>query len=92
MGSSTFRKAASLDELLYTCIEMFDEKGDLNDNNLLPRMVLLMHRWYLSSTELAGKLLSIYPLFTARKTAIISYVQYGITSLTAKVMIWFRRA
>ncbi|XP_071996936.1 ras guanyl-releasing protein 3 [Engystomops pustulosus] len=60
MGSSTFRKAASLDELLYTCIEMFDEKGDLNDNNLLPRMVLLMHRWYLSSTELAGKLLSIY--------------------------------
>ncbi|XP_077139126.1 ras guanyl-releasing protein 3 [Ranitomeya variabilis] len=60
MGSSTFRKAATLDELLYTCIGMFDEKGDLNDNNLLPRNVLLMHRWYLSSTELAGKLLSIY--------------------------------
>ncbi|CAJ0951127.1 unnamed protein product [Ranitomeya imitator] len=46
MGSSTFRKAATLDELLYTCIGMFDEKGDLNDNNLLPRNVLLMHRWY----------------------------------------------
>ncbi|XP_075194263.1 ras guanyl-releasing protein 3 isoform X2 [Anomaloglossus baeobatrachus] len=60
MGSSTFRKAATLDDLLYTCIGMFDEKGDLNDNNLLPRNVLLMHRWYLSSTELAGKLLSIY--------------------------------
>ncbi|XP_075720549.1 ras guanyl-releasing protein 3 isoform X3 [Rhinoderma darwinii] len=60
MGSSTFRKAATLDELLYTCIEMFEEKGNLTDNNLLPRTVLLMHRWYLSSTELAGKLLSIY--------------------------------
>ncbi|XP_053567842.1 ras guanyl-releasing protein 3 [Bombina bombina] len=60
MGSTTPKKAATLDELLYTCIEMFDEKGDLISNNLLPRIVLLMHRWYLSSTELAGKLLSIY--------------------------------
>ncbi|KAM4772259.1 ras guanyl-releasing protein 3 [Rhinophrynus dorsalis] len=60
MGSATLKKAATLDELLYTCIEMFDEKRE-PDNNLLPRTVLLMHRWYLSSTELAGKLLSIYP-------------------------------
>ncbi|MEE6475147.1 hypothetical protein FKM82_010641 [Ascaphus truei] len=59
MGSTTLRKAATLDELLYTCIEMFDEKGDINTTQL-PRTVLLMHRWYLSSTELAGKLLSIY--------------------------------
>ncbi|XP_075452741.1 ras guanyl-releasing protein 3 isoform X3 [Ascaphus truei] len=59
MGSTTLRKAATLDELLYTCIEMFDEKSDINTTQL-PRTVLLMHRWYLSSTELAGKLLSIY--------------------------------
>ncbi|KAK9411870.1 ras guanyl-releasing protein 3 [Crotalus adamanteus] len=38
---------------------MFDDKGELNGNNL-PRTFLLMHRWYLSSTELANKLLYIY--------------------------------
>ncbi|XP_070590247.1 ras guanyl-releasing protein 3 isoform X2 [Erythrolamprus reginae] len=35
------------------------DKGELNGNNL-PRTFLLMHRWYLSSTELANKLLSQY--------------------------------
>ncbi|XP_067395202.1 ras guanyl-releasing protein 3 isoform X3 [Emydura macquarii macquarii] len=59
MGSNTIGKAATLDELLNTCIEMFDNKGDLGTSHL-PRTVLLMHRWYLPSTELAGKLLSIY--------------------------------
>ncbi|EDL38446.1 RAS, guanyl releasing protein 3, isoform CRA_a [Mus musculus] len=59
MGSNGLGKAATLDELLSTCIEMFDDNGDLNDS-YLPRIVLLMHRWYLSSTELAGKLLCMY--------------------------------
>ncbi|KAF5913080.1 hypothetical protein HPG69_009031 [Diceros bicornis minor] len=36
-----------------------DDNGELN-NSYLPRIVLLMHRWYLSSTELAEKLLCIY--------------------------------
>ncbi|XP_060100359.1 ras guanyl-releasing protein 3 isoform X2 [Heteronotia binoei] len=58
MGSSTLGKAATLDELLSTCIQMFDHKEELNNN--LPRTFLLMHRWYLPSTELAGKLLSLY--------------------------------
>nr|XP_034370415.1 ras guanyl-releasing protein 3 isoform X3 [Arvicanthis niloticus] len=59
MGSNGLGKAATLDELLSTCIEMFDDNGELNDS-YLPRIVLLMHRWYLSSTELAGKLLCMY--------------------------------
>ncbi|XP_040586912.1 ras guanyl-releasing protein 3 isoform X1 [Mesocricetus auratus] len=59
MGSSGLGKAATLDELLNTCVEMFDDNGDLNDS-YLPRIVLLMHRWYLSSTELAEKLLCMY--------------------------------
>lgn len=59
MGSSGLGKAATLDELLSTCIEMFDDNGELN-NSYLPRIVLLMHRWYLSSTELAGRLLCMY--------------------------------
>ncbi|XP_069464012.1 ras guanyl-releasing protein 3 isoform X1 [Ambystoma mexicanum] len=59
MGSSTLGKAATLDELLHTCIEMFDQMGKLGSHHL-PRIILLMHRWYLSSTELASKLLSMY--------------------------------
>ncbi|XP_025072529.1 ras guanyl-releasing protein 3 isoform X1 [Alligator sinensis] len=59
MGSNTLGKAATLDDLLNTCIEMSDDKGGLGTAHL-PRTFLLMHRWYLSSTELAGKLLSIY--------------------------------
>ncbi|MGH0153155.1 UNVERIFIED_CONTAM: hypothetical protein FKN15_043390 [Acipenser sinensis] len=60
MGSSTLGKAATLDKLLNACIEAFDDNGELSSSQL-PRTVLLMHRWYLTSTELAGKLLLIYP-------------------------------
>nr|XP_009684966.1 PREDICTED: ras guanyl-releasing protein 3 isoform X4 [Struthio camelus australis] len=59
MGSNTLGKAATLDELLNACIEMFDDKGNRCSSHL-PRTFLLMHRWYLPSTELAGKLLSTY--------------------------------
>uniref|UniRef100_A0A669CIP2 N-terminal Ras-GEF domain-containing protein n=1 Tax=Oreochromis niloticus TaxID=8128 RepID=A0A669CIP2_ORENI len=60
MGSSTLGKAASLDALLNECIHGFDDSGDLQGNPL-PRIVLLMHRWYVTSSELAQKLLMIYP-------------------------------
>ncbi|XP_054456166.1 ras guanyl-releasing protein 3 isoform X2 [Anoplopoma fimbria] len=59
MGSSTFGKAASLDALLNECIHAFDDNGDLKAN-LLPRTLLLMHRWYITSSELAEKLLMMY--------------------------------
>ncbi|KAJ8359595.1 hypothetical protein SKAU_G00161200 [Synaphobranchus kaupii] len=59
MGSSTLGKAASLDQLLDACIQAFDDNGGLA-NRQLPRTMLLMHRWYVTSTELAGKLLMMY--------------------------------
>ncbi|XP_077350861.1 ras guanyl-releasing protein 3 isoform X2 [Festucalex cinctus] len=58
MGSSTLGKAASLDALLNECIHAFDDNGELQAH--LPRMLLLMHRWYVSSSELARKLLMMY--------------------------------
>uniref|UniRef100_A0A665UBA4 RAS guanyl releasing protein 3 (calcium and DAG-regulated) n=1 Tax=Echeneis naucrates TaxID=173247 RepID=A0A665UBA4_ECHNA len=63
MGSSTLGKAASLDVLLEECIQAFDDCGELQAN-LLPRSLLLMHRWYVTSSDLAGKLLMIYPRAT----------------------------
>ncbi|XP_039995610.1 ras guanyl-releasing protein 3 isoform X2 [Xiphias gladius] len=59
MGSSTLGKAASLDVLLNECLQEFDDNGELQAN-LLPRSLLLMHRWYVTSSELAGKLLMMY--------------------------------
>ncbi|XP_028459365.1 ras guanyl-releasing protein 3 isoform X1 [Perca flavescens] len=59
MGSSTLGKAASLDALLNECIHAFDDNGELQAN-LIPRSLLLMHRWYITSSELAGKLLMMY--------------------------------
>ncbi|XP_046885258.1 ras guanyl-releasing protein 3 [Hypomesus transpacificus] len=59
MGSSTLGKAVPLNTLLDACIQAFDDNGELQSNQL-PRTVLLMHRWYVTSTELAGKLLIMY--------------------------------
>ncbi|XP_026165462.1 ras guanyl-releasing protein 3 isoform X2 [Mastacembelus armatus] len=59
MGSATLGKAASLDTLLNECIQAFDDDGELQAN-LLPRTLLLMHRWYVTSSELVGKLLIMY--------------------------------
>ncbi|KAM8852815.1 ras guanyl-releasing protein 3 isoform 2-T2 [Synchiropus picturatus] len=59
MGSSTLGKAASLDALLDECIQAFDEDGELRASQL-PRSLLMMHRWYVTSSELAGKLLMMY--------------------------------
>ncbi|XP_056147518.1 ras guanyl-releasing protein 3 [Lampris incognitus] len=59
MGSPTLGKAAPLDVLIDECIHAFDDNGELK-GNLLPRILLLMHRWYVTSTELAGKLLMMY--------------------------------
>lgn len=42
MGLSGFGKVVILDELLYICIEMFDDNGELNNSYLL-RIVLLMY-------------------------------------------------
>ncbi|XP_060687304.1 ras guanyl-releasing protein 3 [Hemiscyllium ocellatum] len=59
MGSINIGKAATLNELLHASIDTIDNEGEMT-NSQVPRMVLLMHRWYLPSTELAGKLLLMY--------------------------------
>ncbi|EDM02825.1 RAS, guanyl releasing protein 3 (predicted), isoform CRA_a [Rattus norvegicus] len=88
MGSNGLGKAATLDELLSTCIEMFDDNGELNDS-YLPRIMLLMHRWYLSSTELAGKLLCMYRNASGEscdefRLKICYFMRYWITKFPAE--------
>ncbi|XP_040206740.1 ras guanyl-releasing protein 3 isoform X2 [Rana temporaria] len=66
-----------------------NERGNLHHNNLLPRIILLMHRWYLSSTELAGKLLSIYQNATGENCDILQlktchFMRYWILEFPAE--------
>ncbi|XP_042296793.1 RAS guanyl-releasing protein 2 isoform X2 [Sceloporus undulatus] len=52
-------KGCTVDELLHGCIEGFDDEGKVRDPQLV-RMFLMMHPWYIPSSELAAKLLQIY--------------------------------
>ncbi|XP_061461627.1 RAS guanyl-releasing protein 2 isoform X1 [Rhineura floridana] len=52
-------KGCTVDELLHGCIEAFDDEGKVRDPQLV-RMFLMMHPWYIPSSELAAKLLQIY--------------------------------
>ncbi|XP_067328625.1 RAS guanyl-releasing protein 2 [Anolis sagrei] len=52
-------KGCTVDQLLHGCIEAFDDEGKVRDPQLV-RMFLMMHPWYIPSSELATKLLQIY--------------------------------
>ncbi|XP_062868288.1 RAS guanyl-releasing protein 2 isoform X2 [Trichomycterus rosablanca] len=56
MESVLLDQAVSVDELVDACIKAFDDEGSLNDASLV-RMFLMMHPWYLSSSDFAKKLL-----------------------------------
>ncbi|KAG9259889.1 RAS guanyl-releasing protein 2-like isoform X2 [Astyanax mexicanus] len=49
-------ESATVDELVDACIQAFDDTGKLKDSSVV-RMFLMMHPWYLPSTDLAKKLL-----------------------------------
>ncbi|KAK2506654.1 hypothetical protein MC885_011339 [Smutsia gigantea] len=53
-------KGCTVEELLRGCIEAFDDSGKVRDPQLV-RMFLMMHPWYIPSSQLAAKLLHIYP-------------------------------
>uniref|UniRef100_A0A3Q2ZP41 RAS guanyl releasing protein 2 n=1 Tax=Kryptolebias marmoratus TaxID=37003 RepID=A0A3Q2ZP41_KRYMA len=61
MESILSEQSATVDELVEACIQAFDEKGALKDASLV-RMFLMMHPWYIPSTEMAKKLVLKYPL------------------------------
>ncbi|KAK5599676.1 RAS guanyl-releasing protein 2 [Crenichthys baileyi] len=55
MESVLSEQSATVDELVEACIQAFDEKGILKDASLV-RMFLMMHPWYIPSTDMAKKL------------------------------------
>ncbi|KAG7465230.1 hypothetical protein MATL_G00174170 [Megalops atlanticus] len=86
MEPSSLDQSATVDELVEACIQAFDEAGALKDASLL-RMFLMMHPWYLPSTDLAHKLLlkSQEGSCTAEvRTRICHLVKYWISEFPAE--------
>ncbi|KAJ8246798.1 hypothetical protein GJAV_G00255510 [Gymnothorax javanicus] len=86
MESPTQDQSATVDELVDTCIHAFDDQGSLKDSSQV-RMFLMMHPWYLPSTDLAHKLLlkSQAENCTAElRTKICHLVKYWISEFPAE--------
>ncbi|XP_015254035.1 PREDICTED: RAS guanyl-releasing protein 2 [Cyprinodon variegatus] len=79
-------QSATVDELLEACIQAFDEKGVLKDASLV-RMFLMMHPWYIPSTDMANKLVLKSQEETCteeRRTRICHLVKYWISEFPAE--------
>ncbi|XP_064181856.1 RAS guanyl-releasing protein 2-like isoform X1 [Anguilla rostrata] len=86
MESPTQDQSATVDELVDACIQAFDDKGSLKEPSQV-RMFLMMHPWYLPSTELARMLLqkSQTENCTAElRTKICHLVKYWISEFPAE--------
>ncbi|XP_039677482.1 RAS guanyl-releasing protein 2-like isoform X4 [Perca fluviatilis] len=86
MESILSEQSAAVDELVEASIQAFDESGTLKDASLV-RMFLMMHPWYIPSTDLAKKLVlkSQEDSSTAeRRTRICHLVKYWISEFPAE--------
>ncbi|KAM4714877.1 RAS guanyl-releasing protein 2-like isoform 2-T2 [Anableps anableps] len=94
MESILSEQSATVDELVEACIQAFDEKGTLKDASLV-RMFLMMHPWYIPSTDMAKKLVLQYlhlnfarsqeeSCTEQRRTRICHLVKYWISEFPAE--------
>ncbi|XP_078792575.1 RAS guanyl-releasing protein 2 isoform X2 [Oryzias latipes] len=86
MEPTTSEQSASVDELVEGCIQAFDDKGTLKDDSLV-RMFLMMHPWYIPSTEMAKKLVLKSQEETCsseRRTKICHLIKYWISEFPAE--------
>ncbi|XP_030194503.1 RAS guanyl-releasing protein 2 isoform X1 [Gadus morhua] len=86
METTSTEQAATVEDLVESCIQAFDEKGALKDSSVV-RMFLMMHPWYLPSTDMAKRLVlkSQEESCTAElRTRICHLVKYWISEFPAE--------
>ncbi|XP_026090403.1 RAS guanyl-releasing protein 2-like [Carassius auratus] len=86
MESVSSDQPASVDELVEACIKAFDNEGVLKEASLV-RLFLTMHPWYLSSSDLAKKLLhksQEQDCSANRQSQICHLVKYWISEFPAE--------
>uniref|UniRef100_A0A667Y4G7 RAS guanyl releasing protein 2 n=1 Tax=Myripristis murdjan TaxID=586833 RepID=A0A667Y4G7_9TELE len=79
MEAGSSEQSATVDELVEACIQAFDEKGTLKDAAPV-RMFLMMHPWYIPSTDMAKKLVLKYPSLVP----ICHLIKYWISEFPAE--------
>ncbi|XP_067280197.1 RAS guanyl-releasing protein 2 [Pseudorasbora parva] len=86
MESVSSDQSASVDELVEACIKAFDNEGVLRETFPV-RMFLTMHPWYLSSSDLAEKLMlksQEQDCSANRQSQICHLVKYWISEFPAE--------
>ncbi|CAL9694516.1 unnamed protein product [Knipowitschia caucasica] len=86
MESILSEQSAPVDELVEACIQAFDEKGALKDAAVV-RMFIMMHPWYIPSTDLAHKLVlksQEESCCAERRTRIVHLLKYWISEFPAE--------
>ncbi|KAK7910182.1 hypothetical protein WMY93_014866 [Mugilogobius chulae] len=86
MESILSEQSATVDELVEACVQAFDEKGALKDASLV-RMFIMMHPWYIPSTDLANKLVlksQEESCSAQRRTRIVHLLKYWISEFPAE--------
>ncbi|KAK7130969.1 hypothetical protein R3I94_016192 [Phoxinus phoxinus] len=86
MESVSSDQSASVDELVEACIKAFDNDGALKETFLV-RMFLTMHPWFLSSSDLAKKLMhksQEQDCSANRQSQICHLVKYWISEFPAE--------
>ncbi|XP_019718806.1 RAS guanyl-releasing protein 2 isoform X2 [Hippocampus comes] len=86
MEPATCEQSTTVDDLVEACIQAFDEKGALVDPSLV-RMFLMMHPWYIPSTDMAAKLVHKCQeegCTAERRSRICHLVQYWISEFPAE--------
>ncbi|XP_052105523.1 ras guanyl-releasing protein 3-like isoform X1 [Mytilus californianus] len=53
-------RAATADKLVHICIESFSKEGDLIEDTEYPNVMYLMHKWFISSEDLAETFIDLY--------------------------------
>ncbi|KAJ8348333.1 hypothetical protein SKAU_G00269220, partial [Synaphobranchus kaupii] len=79
-------QSATVEELVKACLNAFDDEGSLKDASLV-RMFLMMHPWYLPSSELAKRLLHMSQAdncSTKLRMQICHLVKYWISEFPAE--------
>ncbi|KAK3593445.1 hypothetical protein CHS0354_020210 [Potamilus streckersoni] len=53
-------RAATPERLVHLCVTSFGENGDIKDEGEFPNVLFLMHKWFMTSVELAEAFLDLY--------------------------------
>jgi hypothetical protein len=65
-----------------------DENGDPIDNTEYPRVLFLMHKWFISSEDLVDSYVNLYPLLVKSSYYLVRNKAFGIECRRILIYRW----